>query len=102
MDMLFEPGTKSANLSLPDIILLDLNMPNIDGYKVLSVMHSDPAFKDIAVYILSSSPYEKDFLKWRELGVTDFFVKPYEFEKLKEIFDQILTTQKKKKQSLES
>ncbi len=69
-------------------------MPNVDGYKVLSEMNKNKEFTTIEIYIMSSSPYEKDMLKWKELGVTDFFVKPYQFEKLKTIFENILTRKK--------
>jgi len=89
MEMLLE-NNNTPKKNLPDIIFLDLNMPGIDGYDVLSKISSHSELKKIAIYILSSSPYEKDILKWKEMGVTDFFMKPYQFDKLKKIFGEII------------
>src|SRR5687767_11369765 len=54
LDMLFD-NNKKPRKDLPDIILLDLNMPGIDGYRVLSSISSHPELKKVAIYILSSS-----------------------------------------------
>ena len=60
----------------PDMILLDLRLPKIDGLDVLRSIRSDGRTKDIMVYALTSSddPYDKEVCK--ELGVPAFFAKP--------------------------
>jgi CheY-like chemotaxis protein len=70
---------------LPAIILLDLKMPFLDGFEVLSWIGSQPRLKGIPVMILTSSAEERDRRKAAELGAKAYFVKPPKPETLKEI-----------------
>lgn len=59
----------------PDIILLDIIMPKIDGFGVLKTLRDDPAFKDTPVVLLTNLGQDEDIKKGKQLGATDYFVK---------------------------
>jgi CheY-like chemotaxis protein len=59
----------------PDLVLLDLVMPGLDGFEVLKTMKSDPQLQRIPVVILSNLSSDADEERARALGATDFIVK---------------------------
>lgn len=59
----------------PDIVLLDLNMPKLNGYDVLKLIRSDNHFKDLHVIILSNNDERKDIKEALALGANDYLVK---------------------------
>src|SRR3989442_875877 len=61
----------------PDIIVLDLNMPGLDGYGVLSHLRSRPATADIPVIVLTAKSDEDNEVRVFELGADDFLTKPF-------------------------
>jgi type II secretory ATPase GspE/PulE/Tfp pilus assembly ATPase PilB-like protein len=61
----------------PDIIVLDLNLPGLDGYGVLSHLRSRPATRDIPVVVLTAKGDEENEVKVFELGADDFLSKPF-------------------------
>ncbi|MBI5917685.1 MAG: response regulator [Bacteroidetes bacterium] len=61
-------------------VLLDLNMPKIDGYKVLEVMSSHENWKNMAVIIFSTSSNEADIQKCYELGARAYVTKPLDLD----------------------
>jgi len=75
----------------PDLVVMDLNMPLIDGFGALARIRGSAALRDVPVYILSTSRFEYDKVKSLELGATDFFIKPYNFAGLKTIIREIFT-----------
>ena len=84
MEYLHHEG-KYANLSpeqRPGIILLDLNMPGIDGKKTLSLIKADRSLKKIPVIILTTSSDERDVDSCYELGASTYIQKPVDFESL--------------------
>ena len=60
----------------PDLILLDLNMPKLDGRAVLARLKKDPEFRRIPVVVLTTSAQEEDILRSYELGVNSYITKP--------------------------
>jgi CheY-like chemotaxis protein len=76
-------GSNAARL--PNIILLDLNMPKKDGREALREIKSDPLLKKIPVIVLTTSRAEEDVAKSYDLGVNSFIVKPARFEALVEV-----------------
>ena len=66
----------------PDLILLDLMMPGIDGFEVISRLRSDPATQDIQIIILSALNSNEDIVKGFNAGANDFIMKPIIMEKL--------------------
>jgi CheY-like chemotaxis protein len=65
---------------LPDIILLDLKMPKMDGFDVLRAIKARPQLHHIRIIVLTSSEDIFDVNKAYELGASSFLVKPLEFE----------------------
>jgi CheY-like chemotaxis protein len=61
---------------LPDIILLDLNMPRKDGREVLSDLKNSPNFKSIPIVVLTTSSSEADILASYEIGANTYITKP--------------------------
>ena len=66
----------------PDLILLDLMMPGIDGFEVIRRLREDPATADIRIVILSALNSNEDVVKGFDLGANDFIMKPIIMEKL--------------------
>ena len=64
----------------PDLIILDLNLPRMDGLAFLSIIKSDPALWTIPVVILSTSSAEKDRTRAYQLGAVQYFVKPNDLQ----------------------
>lgn len=69
----------------PSIILLDLNMPKMDGREALKEIKSDPKLRTIPVVILTTSKSEQDILKTYDLGVNCFITKPVSFASFLEV-----------------
>ena len=67
---------------LPALVLLDLHMPYMDGFDVLTWLSTRPDFNEVAVVVLSSSSLEQDIKKAKALGADDYQVKPSRFEQL--------------------
>ena len=63
----------------PDLILLDLNLPGLDGRDVLAAISADPDLSRIPVVVLTSSPAEEDLLRSQRLGVDAYLRKPVDF-----------------------
>jgi CheY-like chemotaxis protein len=83
MDYLYQRGKfKAANAPRPGLILLDLNMPKLDGREALRRIKSDHQLKRIPVVILTTSKAEEDILKSYDLGVNSFICKPVTFSEL--------------------
>lgn len=70
---------------LPGLILLDLNMPKMDGREALAEMKKDPVLKRIPVVILTTSKAEEDMLKGYDLGAASYITKPVTFDVLVEL-----------------
>ncbi|AXT51208.1 response regulator [Aquimarina sp. BL5] len=76
----------SAKEKLPDVILLDLNMPILDGWQFLDEFVKIPCEKEILIYVVSSSVDPEDVLRAKSFdGVSDYIVKPISVAKLKEV-----------------
>lgn len=73
----------------PDIILLDLNLPKIDGREVLQRLKSDPGFKHIPIIILSSSEAASDILTSYDLQANCFISKPVQLDDFMRVIQTI-------------
>jgi len=65
-----------ATSPTPDLLILDLNMPKVDGFQVLETMNRDPKLKMIRIIVLTTSDQEQDILKSYSCGVTSYVTKP--------------------------
>jgi len=72
-----EEGVKKIKSEKPDLILLDLILPGIDGFEVLSQMKEDPALTSIPVIILSNLGQKEDVEKGLKLGAVDYLIKAH-------------------------
>nr|WP_298793900.1 response regulator [uncultured Allomuricauda sp.] len=79
------------NSPLPDIILLDLNMPRMSGIEFLTTIKADDRLKYLPTIILTTSENRVDLLKCFEIGIAGYIIKPLKYEdyesKLKKVFD---------------
>jgi len=64
---------------VPDIILLDINMPKADGFQVLDTLKNDPKYCSIPVIILTSSKREEDIIKSYKKGAASYIHKPVNY-----------------------
>ncbi len=82
LDYLYRRGEFSApkKAPRPDLILLDLNMPKLDGRAVLSRIKQDPDLRTIPVVVLTTSSQEEDILRSYELGVNSYVTKPVQMD----------------------
>lgn len=69
----------------PNLVLLDLKLPKVDGLQVLQTLKSDPRTKPIPVIILTSSKEERDLVNSYQLGVNSYIQKPVDFSQFQEV-----------------
>ena len=74
-----------AEFPMPSLVLLDLNMPGMDGFEVLRWIRGDGMLKGLRVVVLSSSDNMRDVNKAYQLGANSFLIKPADFERFVEI-----------------
>jgi CheY-like chemotaxis protein len=67
---------------LPDLILLDVNMPQISGWECLSLLKADEVYKTIPVIMYSTTSHKEEIDRAKELGALSFFTKPNDFPEL--------------------
>lgn len=72
-----EKGLKMAKDEKPDLILLDLILPGLDGFEVLSKIKEDPAAAEIPVIILSNLGQKDDIERGLKLGAIDYLIKAH-------------------------
>jgi len=83
-------GIELAIEHLPDLILLDINLPGMNGYEVLSVLAQKEETKNIPVIAISANAMPQDLKKGREAGFTDYITKPIDVVELLETVDKSL------------
>jgi CheY-like chemotaxis protein len=69
-----------ADTPMPDIILLDLNMPRMDGMEVMQEITKDERLKHLVIVVLTSSNFDEDVLRAYKLRCNSYLVKPINFE----------------------
>ncbi|MFN0052134.1 MAG: response regulator [Planctomycetales bacterium] len=72
----------------PGLVLLDINMPRMNGFEVLSAMKADPALRSIPVVMLTTSTREEDIVRSYDGGACSFVSKPVSFDTLKDVIRQ--------------
>ena len=72
-----EEGMKKTQEENPDLILLDLILPGMNGFEVLKKIKENPATKDIPIIVLSNLGQKEDIERAKKLGSEDYFVKAH-------------------------
>lgn len=85
LTLLTQPGTP-----LPDLILLDLKMPHMDGLDVLDALKASPDLKNIPVVMLTTSAEESDVTATYAHGATAYVVKPLDLTQFRDTLDSIV------------
>jgi two-component system response regulator len=92
LDFLFGEGGHNARdpfVDAPQVILLDLKLPLVDGLDVLQAIKTDPRTQMIPVVVMTSSTEEQDLVKSYKLGVNSYIVKPVDFKQFSESMREI-------------
>jgi two-component system response regulator len=91
LDYLFGRGAwaQQADLKLPQLVLLDLKLPRLDGLEVLKAVRADERTRLLPVVILTSSLEEQDLVRGYSLGVNSYVRKPVDFLQFTEAVRQL-------------
>jgi CheY-like chemotaxis protein len=81
---------RRPQVPVPDVILLDLNMPRMSGHEALRELKADPAFRRIPIIVLTTSSAEEDVVRSYDLGVNSFITKPGSFADLTAVARRLL------------
>ncbi len=88
IDFIFRKGAHKK-APRPDLVLLDLNLPKLDGHTVLDRVKKDPKLKRIPIVVLTSSQNERDILKSHDLHANCYLVKPMLFDQYQSMVKSI-------------
>lgn len=75
-----EDGLKLAKEIVPDLIILDVMMPKINGYKISRLLKYDAKYKDIPILMVTARSQEEDKLIGEETGADEYITKPFELD----------------------
>jgi len=75
-----EEGFKKALAEKPDLIILDLVMPNKDGFTILEELKANHATRQMPVIVLSARPESTSIFKGQDYGAIDYIIKPCDFQ----------------------
>jgi two-component system, response regulator len=89
LDYLFGNGEGQAPSKLPDVVLLDLKLPRVDGLEVLRRVRADARTQLLPVVILTSSAEEQDLVRSYQLGANSYVRKPVDFGEFVEATKQL-------------
>lgn len=73
-----------------DLIMTDVNMPDINGLELISYLRNNPNYKNIPVFIISTEGSAKDVEKGKQLGADEYVVKPFSPESLQQLISRYL------------
>lgn len=77
-----EDALNQARKENPDLILLDVMLPKLDGYKVCRLLKFDEQYKHIPILMMTAKSQEKDKLIGKETGADEYITKPFDIEEL--------------------
>jgi len=89
-----EEAIERARRERPDLIILDIMMPKIDGYEACRILKANPLTKNIPVLLLTAKGRDIDRRLGYEVGATDYIVKPFSPNKLIERIHRLLSCTK--------
>ncbi len=75
---------------MPDLVILDIMMPRLDGYQTCEKLKADDKTKDIPIVFLSAKAQQSDIEKGRAYGVSEYLTKPFDPSELLEVVDRLV------------
>ncbi len=87
-----QEGLDMAKREKPDLIILDLMLPKMDGFKVCGLIKSDTKYSHVPIIILSARGHESDVATCKELGAEVYITKPFEPRELLAKINSLLKT----------
>jgi DNA-binding response OmpR family regulator len=87
-----EEGLKLAKEENPDLIILDVMMPKINGYKICRLLKFDSKYKNIPIIMVTARGQAQDVAIGEETGADEYITKPFEFNDLFECIDKYVKT----------
>jgi CheY-like chemotaxis protein len=85
----FYEATRAGHDQLPELVLLDLKLPKLDGLQVLKILREDEHTRRLPVVVLSSSKEERDIVESYNLGANSYVRKPVDFAEFSEAVRQL-------------
>jgi DNA-binding response OmpR family regulator len=85
-----EDGLETAKREKPDLILLDIMMPRMDGYEVARCIRADSEISSTSIIMLSAKAQDDDVKKGMEVGVDEYITKPFSPERLVRVVNDYL------------
>lgn len=89
-------GIEIARVSQPDVVLVDINLPDINGFEVLKALRSDPATTDIPVLAISANAMPRDIENGLKAGFFRYITKPIKINEFMDALDQVAGTHRKR------
>ena len=89
LDWLFGTGPHAGRAATPELVLLDLKLPKVDGLEVLRTLRADPRTKALPIVILTSSAEDQDVITGYNLGANSYIRKPVDFTQFVEAVRQL-------------
>jgi len=91
LDFLFSRGDAdvSSDKQMPNVVLLDLNLPRVNGLEVLKAMRADERTSSLPVVVLTSSNEEKDIQRSYQSGANSYIRKPLDYRKFVDVVEKI-------------
>jgi CheY-like chemotaxis protein len=69
-----------SQIDRPSLVMLDINMPRLNGLELLKILRADPDFEDLNVFIMTTSDLDSDRLGAKDLNVSGYIIKPLTFD----------------------
>lgn len=86
-----EDGLKLAKELIPDLIILDVMMPKINGYKISRLLKYDNKYKNIPILMITARSQEEDKLIGEETGADEYVTKPFDLEEVLRLVEKHLS-----------
>jgi CheY-like chemotaxis protein len=88
-------GIAEARVTLPDMILMDINLPGLSGIEALAILRNDPATAHIPIVALSANAMPRDIELGLEVGFARYLTKPIKVKEFMETLDAVLDSAEK-------
>jgi len=91
LNFVFKTGKykKAKRVPTPDLILLDIKLPKVDGYNVLQSIRAHTAYRSIPIIILTTSAREEDIERMLQYGADSYIIKPSQYHEFVAIYEKI-------------